>query len=119
MPQNNRQRVEDLIKHITTGKLLDGFEKYYAEDVVMSENADPEQTREGKQANREYEQYFVNNATFHDVKVGPILADGDRTAYEMYMDISMNGDRMQRTQLAVQKWNDQGQITEETFYYNA
>lgn len=114
----NRQNVLDLIEHITTGKLLDGFEKHYCETCVMSENGIPDQTRTGKDVNREYETYFANNAEFHDVKVGPVIADGNVTAYEMSMDFTMGGNRMQRTQWAVQEWNDEGQIAKETFYYN-
>lgn len=114
---DNRANVLAVIEGITTGKLLEGFEKYYAEEVIMSENGDPEQTRTGKAANREYEQYFVANAEFHGVSVGPVIADGKHTAYEMSMDFSFGGQRMQRTQWAVQEWNDAGQIVNETFYY--
>lgn len=115
---SNKERVLDLIDGITSGKLLEKFEQYYAENVVMSENKDPEQTREGKVANREYETWFVNNSTWHGVEVGPVLADGDHTAYEMTMDATVGGQRIQRTQWAVQQWKD-GQIVRETFYYNA
>lgn len=115
---DNKSRVKDLIEGISSGALLEKFEKYYAEDVVMSENGDPEQTRVGKTKNREYENYFVNNATFHGVEVGPVLGDGDHTAYEMTLDFEMGGERMKRTQVAMQQWRD-GQIVHETFYYNA
>ena len=114
---DNRANIHAVIEGITSGKLLEGFEKYYAENVVMSENGDPEQTRVGKQANREYENYFVANAEFHDVQVGPVIADGKTTAYEMTMDFSFGGQRMQRTQWAVQEWDTNGQIAKETFYY--
>lgn len=117
--ERNRTNLTAMINHIMTGTLLQGFEKYYAEDCVLCENADSEQTRVGKAANREYETYFVNNAEFHEVKLGPVLADGDHTSYEMYMDLTMGGQRMQRTQIALQKWNEAGQIEKETFYYKA
>jgi hypothetical protein len=115
---DNKARVLDLIHGITTGALLEKFEAYYADDVVMSENGDPEQTRSGKAFNREYETYFVINAEFHGVEVGPVLADGDHTAYQMSMDFTINGQRVQRTQWAVQEWRN-GQIARETFYYKA
>jgi len=116
--ERNRKNIHAVIEGITTGKLLEGFETYYCETCVLSENNDPEQTRHGKDANRQYEEYFVNNATFHGVEVGPVIADGDTTAYEMTMDFSMGGNRMKRTQWAVQTWNDAGQITREVFHYN-
>jgi hypothetical protein len=115
----NRTNIQAVIENICTGKLLEGFEKYYTENCVLSENDDPTQTREGKDANRQYETYFVNNAEFHGVDVGPVIADGNHTAYQMAMDFTMGGQRMQRTQWAVQTWNDDGQITRETFYYKA
>ena len=113
---DNRANLNDLINGILTGKLLEKFELYYADDCVMSENGDEAQTRVGKEANRAYETYFVNNATFHDARLGPVLVDGDHSAYEMYMDISMGGQRMQRTQVALQTWKD-GKIAKEVFYY--
>jgi hypothetical protein len=116
---DNRTRILDVIEHITTGRLLEGFEKHYCETCVLSENGDPEQTRRGKEANRQYEKYFVDNAEFHGVEVGPVIADGDRTAYEMTMDFTLGGERIKRTQWAVQQWNDHGQIEKETFFYNA
>ncbi len=116
--ERNRTAVQDLIQGILTGQLLDKFEQHYADDIVMSENGDPEQTRTGKDANRAYEQAFVANATFHDVSVGPVVADGDITAYEMTMDMTVFGDRVKRTQWAVQTWKD-GQIVREVFHYAA
>jgi hypothetical protein len=117
--ERNRANVLDLIEHLTTGRLLDGFEKHYCDACVMSENGDPEQTRHGKEANRQYETYFANNSEWHGVKLGPIVADGNTTAYEMWMDFSLAGDRITRTQWAVQEWNDAGQIVKETFFYGA
>lgn len=115
----NRTAVLDLIEHLTTGRLLDGFEKHYCETCVLSENGDPEQTRHGKEANRAYETYFAENAEWHGVELGPVLADGDHTAYRMDMDFTIDGQRVQRRQWAVQRWNDAGQIVEETFHYAA
>lgn len=40
------------------GQLLDAFDKYYAENIVMTE---PRGTREGKQVCRDYEVQFLNN----------------------------------------------------------
>ncbi|MFT4623509.1 MAG: hypothetical protein ACI8PZ_002165 [Myxococcota bacterium] len=113
----NRTNIKAVIHNICTGKLLEGFEQYYADDCVMSENDDPTQTREGKEANRQYETYFVQNAEFHGVEVGPVIADGDTTAYQMAMDFTMGGQRMQRSQWAVQTWNADGQISKEVFHY--
>ena len=116
--ERNRANVLDLIEHLTTGRLLAGFEKYYSETCVMSENGNPDATRHGKAVNREYETYFANNSEWHGVKLGPVLADGSHTAYEMWMDFTIGGNRVTRTQLAVQEWDEAGQIVKETFFYN-
>lgn len=116
--ESNRTNLLDVIEHITTGRLMDGFDRYYHDDVVMSENGADDPARHGKAANRAYEQYFVDNATFHSASVGPVIADGPHTAYEMTMDLTFQGQRMQRTQWAVQEWKD-GRIHRETFFYGA
>ena len=117
--ERNRKSIQDIIEHVTTGRVLEAFEKYYDETVVMSENGDPEQTRTGKEANRGYETYFVENAVWHGVKVGPVLADGDVTSYEMWMDFTIDGQRVTRTQWAVQHWTDKGLVAKEAFFYGS
>ncbi len=84
----------------------------------MSENAENDPKRHGKAANRGYEEFFVNNAQWHDARLDRIAVDEENgtSAYEMYMDLTFMGNRMQRTQVAFQTWKD-GQIINETFYY--
>lgn len=114
----NRANINDLIQQIQNGQLMASFEKYYADDVVMSENGAEDTSRVGKAANRGYEQYFVDHSEWFGVRVDAVLADGDTTAYQMWMDFAMDGQRLQRTQFAVQQWKD-GQIVKETFHYGA
>ena len=113
----NRKNLMLLLEGLTTGKLLEAFDQVYADDVVMMENAVPDPNRTNKAANRAYEQYFVDNATWHDAKLGPVIVDGDHSCYEMYMDLTFQGTRMQRTQVAMQTWNKDGKICKEVFYY--
>jgi hypothetical protein len=112
----NRASLLALVEGITTGKLLDAFDRYYHDDVVMQENAEEDPKRIGKAANRAAEEYFVQNAEFHGVKLGAVIVDGDHSAYEMWMDFSMGGNRITHTQVAVQTWKD-GRIVKEVFYY--
>lgn len=116
--ETHRAHLIALIEGITSGRLMEVFERYYADDVVMSENGAEDPARVGKDNNRAYEQYFVDHAEWHGVSVGPVIADGDVTAYQMWMDMTFHGVRSQRDQLAVQTWKD-GQIVKETFYYGA
>jgi ketosteroid isomerase-like protein len=60
--------VEDLARMIGEGKILEAFDKYYADDVVMQENN--EAPRVGKEVNRKFEEAFVNGITaFNEFKV--------------------------------------------------
>ncbi|EFA84772.1 hypothetical protein PPL_01764 [Heterostelium album PN500] len=67
MSSNIKSNIEAIIKGIESNKILDIFEKYYAEDVVMYEKGDSS-NRVGKDQNRKAEEAFVNNATIHEVK---------------------------------------------------
>jgi hypothetical protein len=49
-----RENVQAVIDGILEGKVLETFDAYYGEDVVMSENRADE--RVGEQASRAYEQ---------------------------------------------------------------
>lgn len=51
----------DLNTLILSGRALEGFEKYYAEDAVMQENFDPPTL--GKEANRRRETAFFESVT--------------------------------------------------------
>ena len=56
---NIKTQVEAVIDGILAGKILETFDAYYANDVVMSENRTEE--RVGKALNREYEIKFLEN----------------------------------------------------------
>ena len=47
--ENLKNDVENLAKMIKEGKILEGFEMYYADDVIMEEVGDS--PRIGKEAN--------------------------------------------------------------------
>jgi hypothetical protein len=115
--ERNRRNLMELLEALGNGTLLAAFDKLYADDVVMMENNEPDPNRVNKAQNRAYEEYFVNNAKWHGAKMGPVMVDGDHSAYEMWMDFEMNGQRMTRTQVAVQTWNADGKICKEVFYY--
>lgn len=112
-----RTLVDELNQMILEGKILEGFEKFYAEDVVMQDNDYP--ARIGKEVNRQYEEAFVNGLTaFRGAKVvSTIISDGIAVV-EWWMDFTHKdyGER-NYTQVAVQRWKN-GQIVEEKFYYN-
>lgn len=110
-----RENIQNLIDGILAGKILETFETYYAEDVVMSENRLDE--RIGKAANREHEEFFVKNFQLNSVAFGETLIEGDRAAIESTWDITFpDGRRVVQHQVSVQVWKD-GRIVREDFYH--
>lgn len=115
--QDLRTLVDQLNQMILEGKILDAFEKFYADDVVMQDNDYP--IREGKDVNRQYEEAFVNGLTeFRGAKVLNTLISDGIAVVEWWFDYTHKdfGVRNYR-QVCVQRWKN-GKIAEEKFYYN-
>lgn len=112
-----KERAQDIYSKLGQGQLLEAFDQYYAENVVMTE---PRGTREGKATCRDYEVQFLNNIQeFHNLEVKSITSDEDAkvTTVESAMDVTFkDGNRMNMEQVAVQRW-DGDHIVHERFYY--
>jgi ketosteroid isomerase-like protein len=108
------QTLNDMV---LSGKALEAFEKYYADDVVMQENS--EEPRAGKEANRKAEEeFFASLQEFHEGKVLASAVNGDTSFSEWFMDVTFkNGYRMKMAQVAVRKWKE-GKVIHERFFYN-
>lgn len=105
-----------LNESILNGTALQGFETYYADDVVMQEN-DAEPTI-GKDANREREEAFFAAITdFRGSKVLATGVGGDTSFSHWHFDFTHRewGNRDYH-QVAVRTWRD-GKIIREVFYY--
>lgn len=116
---SNLLNVKDLHQnYVNAGKMLEGFEKYYAENVVMQELG--EEPRVGKDINRHHEINFMQN--IKEVHGGDILSfsedlTNNKTMVESWMDLTFaNGYRAKMQQVAVQTWNN-GLIVNEIFYH--
>ncbi len=113
-----KERAQDIYNKLGQGQLLDAFDHYYADNVVMTE---PRGTREGKVACREYEENFLNMIQeFHGLDVHTITSDEDNkvTTVESTMDVTFkDGNRAKMEQVAVQRWEGD-HIVHERFYYN-
>ncbi|HZL56814.1 MAG TPA: SnoaL-like domain-containing protein [Bryobacteraceae bacterium] len=107
----------ELNEMVVTGKALEAFDKFYADDVVMQENSD--EPRAGKAVNRKFEvDFFSSVAEWHEGKVVASAVNGATSFSEWYMDISFsNGQRHKMSQVAVRKWKD-GKVVHERFFYN-
>jgi ketosteroid isomerase-like protein len=103
---------------VLEGRILDAFDQFYAEDVVMQENNAA--ATAGKPANREREIQFLDSIEqFHGAQLLGSAAHGDRSYSEWLLDITFKGGvRVKLEQVAARRWRN-GQITHERFYYNA
>lgn len=117
---NYLEMAEDLYDMATEGKMMEAFEKYYHEDVVMIEATG--EVREGKDVNREYEEKFMAGIKeFHGFGVLGITSNEEEgiTMVESWFDATFqDGNRMKMEEVAVQHWEDD-MIIRERFYYNA
>jgi len=113
-----KEKAQDIYNQLGQGKLLDAFDQYYGENVVMTE---PRGTREGKETCREYEVQFLNSIKeFHNLEVSSITSDEANavTTVESTMDVTFkDGNRAQMEQVAVQRWEGD-HIVHERFYYD-
>ena len=113
--------VQELDKQVNddvlSGKAMEAFEKYYAEDVVMQENLTTPKV--GKEVNRKAEQDFVASIEqFHGAALLGSAVNGDRSYSEWEFDATYKGGhRVKLTQVAVRQWKN-GQIVHERFYYS-
>jgi hypothetical protein len=116
MNKNIQPLVEDLFSMIKKGQILDAFDKYYADNVVMQENTD--EPRIGKETNRKSEEAFVSGVTeFHDLKIIKSAINGNTALVEYAMDFThKDWGRSARPQVSAQEWKD-GKIVSERFYY--
>ena len=116
---NYLQKVKEMYAMIGQGNVMDAFEKYYHEDIVMVE-ANGEM-RKGKSANREFEQQWMASLKeMHGGGVTAITSNEEEgiTMVETWMDTTFqDGNRMKMEEICVQKWQGD-QIIHERFYYN-
>ena len=117
MMQNITEKLNGLNALVLSGKLLEAFDQYYHDDVVMQENNLPPTI--GKDANREREIEFLSKVTdFRNAEVSHV-AIGNNVSYVTWTYDYTHADWGIRnyTQVSVQHWKD-GKVIREQFYYN-
>jgi len=114
---NVQQLDKQLNDDVLSGKAMEAFEKYYADDVVMQENSD--EPRKGKAANwKAEEEFFASVEAFNGGSVKASAANGDVTFSEWEYDLTFKGGtRVKMNQVAVRHWRN-GKIVSERFYYD-
>ncbi len=116
---NYSEKAKDIQEQMSKGQLLEAFEQYYHEDVVMIEATG--EIREGKATNREAEKKFLASVqAWHGGGVVAIASNEEEgiTMVESWMEVTFQGGTPTKLeQIARQKWQGD-QIIEERFYYN-
>ena len=110
-------RAQAMYAMIGEGKLVEAFDTYYHDDVVMQEPAG--EPRPGKAANRDFlMQWMANVSERHGGGVTAITSNEEEeiTMVETWTDVTYNGQRMKMEEVAVQRWKDD-LIIHERFYY--
>lgn len=109
--------VKELVDMVLSGRAMEAFDKFYADDVQMQENENPPTV--GKDANRKREEeFFAQIKEFHGANYDVVLADANFAALRGTMEFTnIQGDRVHLDQVAIQTWKD-GKIVHEKFYYN-
>jgi len=113
----SKARVQEMIRRVESGDFLGAFEEFYADEVVMQENAGTPTV--GKAANREREKGFVGSIReVHLNRADSFAVDGDRVAINWKAVYTFaDGTRLSFDQVALQTWEGD-RIVRERFYYD-
>lgn len=114
--ENLKQNITTLNDMILQGRVMEAFDKFYHDDVVMQENDSPPTI--GKAANRRREEEFLSSIVdFRKEDVLDVAVGDSVTMVRWVLDFTHKdwGDK-QYTQVSVQHWAD-GKIVREQFFY--
>lgn len=113
------EKEQELQSMVGQGQMMEAFEKFYSDDVVMIEGNG--EKHEGKEANRKREEEWMGMmAEMHGGGIGAMASNEDAgiTMTESWVDVSFkNGQRMKIEEVSVKKWEGD-HIVHERFYYN-
>lgn len=114
-----KSRVDELNKYLTEGKIMEAMNKFYADDVLMSENN--EEGTKGLQENIKREEEMLPNMDWHDLKLINVAVNEETqtSMCEWFFEYTLKLDNQKYAynQVAVQKWENE-KIKEERFIYS-
>lgn len=117
MDEQWKKANEEINTLLEQGMAMDGFEKHYAEGVVMQENET--EPRVGKALNREQCGAFVK--MFPDLKLKVLCAAyGDQVSIQevLFDYTNEQGEKIRYPEVAVRHWEN-GRVVKEKFYYSS
>ena len=113
-----RNRVQELVRYVEQGKILEAIDEFYADNVVMQDNGNTPTV--GKAANREREtQFMAFIREVHQNRAAAVLVDGAYAVINWHFEFTgVDGNRTRFDQLAFQTWLGD-RIVHERFYYDS
>lgn len=114
---NIAELERELNQALQDQKVLEAFEKFYADDVVMQENSG--EPCRGKDTNRQRTLDWAGTVSqFHGARlIGSAISDNRAYSEWEYDATYKNGSRYQINQVAVRVWRD-GKVVSERFYWD-
>ena len=115
------EKEKELQTMVNMGKLLEAFEKFYADDIVLVEATGD--SIEGKDKCRTHEEEFLGKIeAFHGAGITKVTSNEEEatTMSEVWMEITFKGmdAPIKMEQIAVKQWEGD-HVKHERFYYNA
>jgi ketosteroid isomerase-like protein len=96
-----------------------GYQAYWSDDIVSLEPQEGEMARvEGRDALLQKHAWWEANTEMHSSSIQGPYVFGDQFAIRYTMDVTMNGERTQTTEVGLYTVQD-GKIVEERFFYDA
>jgi len=110
------EKISGLNDLVLQGKLLEAFDLYYHDDVIMQENENPPTV--GKETNRKREEDFFSAITeFRHAKPLKLTVGEGITMVQWHYDYTHKDWGVRNyTQVSVQEWKN-GKIIKEQFFY--
>lgn len=107
----------ELNRMILAGQIMEAYERFYADDVIMQENAS--EPCRGKAANRDRQfAYFASVSEFHSAKLTGSAVSGERSYSEWEYDATYkSGVRYTIRETSARQWSD-GKVVLERFYWD-
>lgn len=112
------EKAKDLYAMMDAGQVMEAFEKYYHEDVVVVEPTG--ETRRGKDAQRKaINEWMSAVEEMHGGETEWVTSNEEEavTMVQSSTDVTMKGKRSAMSEVAVQQWERDRIIREEFFYF--
>lgn len=112
-----RDRVQELLDFQKTNPPVEQiYERFYDENVVVQENL--QTPRVGRAISIDRQQRMnANVKEVHELKIGAVLVDGDRSVIEMHLELTtVDGYRIRLEEVGMQTWKNERIIHERYFY---